>query len=95
MSKSDTRKRRQQCEEILLAIVRSCDTLRATAHETPRVAFYPDWGFPSVTLTFPEGHTHVGMPDQDWGSFVDALHRQLTRGEGLSIVPSTKEVQTK
>jgi hypothetical protein len=84
MSKSESRERQQQCEEILLAIVRSCDK---GPKNKPAITFYPDWGFPSVTIAFPMGHTHVGIDGQDWGSFVEELHRLLVEGAGLSLGP--------
>lgn len=69
--------------EVMAALARMCANGGS-------ITISHDWGFGTGTLTRPDGgHTHFGMDHgedeaEQLGWFIDGLHGQLVRSQGLS-----------
>lgn len=68
--------------EIILAIRDLCGDI---SNKDYKIAFAPDWGGNSLTVMFPNGHTHVGDPDYTDDQFIEDLHNLLCNKAGLSL----------
>lgn len=72
-------KRQEKCE----AIVQKIAELVAEGKD---ISFLEDWGKWTATVQVDNMHTHIGVPDGNFDTFVDSVYETLCENRGLSWV---------
>ncbi len=80
----------EKCRKILERILEICNECDDGKYADGHVfAFERDWGGNTATILIGnekgfDTHTHVGVPDESFDTYVDNLYNSITGGPGLS-----------